>query len=131
MPFKIMPSKDKIKLVWTELDGSMDASWTILSEDDEEKQLELLERACAFVRRQRGEEVRQVEEIKTFLVNDALGDVERIPMGPPVASDLPAGGPPPSMIGWAGLARASTAPPIPAASANGPMGWEYIPADEL
>lgn len=126
MPFKITPSKDKIKLVWTEPDGSMDASWTILSEDDETKQLDVLEKALAFVRRQRGEQ-------SALPVQYAHHDApinEVIPMGPPHLSDLPAGGAVPE-VGWAKLAGLTAPPPIPEASANGPMGWEYIPADEL
>ena len=125
MPFKMSASGGKIKLTWSELDGSMDASWTILTEDDESRQLDILEKAIAFVRKQRGEQVRQIQEVETFLDMDAHGIGEKIVMGMTM-DDRPNGGPPVS--GWAALA-AGAQPAIPARSAAD--GWEYIPADEM
>lgn len=123
MPLKVTASRDRLKLTWTEPDGSMDASWTILTEDDEDRQLDVLEKAIAFIRRQRGEMVKQINEVKTFLINDALPESERIVMGMS-ADDRPNGGAP--VTGWAALAAR---PAIPEQSAA--AGWEYIPSEEM
>lgn len=137
MPLKLTKATKTGELVftWTADDGSFDATWRVKAESEEDEILDTLTKVVRFVRTQRAETIAQVQEIEDFLRTDSEGEwktaptvpaeAERIPMGPPRASDLPSDGGP--VNGWAVMA---SRPQIPATSANGPMGWEYIPPGE-
>lgn len=122
MPLKITSNTKGFQLIWTSPDEGMEASWKILSSDDEESQLDKMEKALRFVRTQRGEIAVKVEEIKDFLRTDSPAG-ERIPMGPAVPSDLPAGGLP--VNGWAAMGQGRTL-----SDAHKAAGWEMIPPDQ-
>ena len=131
MPLKITSNTRGFQLVWSSPDEGMEASWKILNNEDEDAQLDKMEKALRFIRQQRGEIAAAVsvleKEIRgeTVAVSLPTADgAQRIVMGPPLASDLPAGGLP--VNGWAALAGDGRNLPDYAKEA----GWEMIPADE-
>lgn len=122
MPLKITSNARGFQLVWSSPDEGMEASWKILNNEDEQVQLDKLEKALRFVRAQRGEIAEKISVLeREILGDDVPQDAQRIPMGPPSASDLPAGGLP--VFGWGSAIQ------LPESSKA--AGWEMIPADEL
>lgn len=137
-------NKGEVRLTWISDDTEMEAAWKFRTDDGEEEILVKLEKACRFIRTQRGEKAAAIQEVEDFLDRDSEGDLakydrfikhdvpppgaERIKMGPPDSSGRPAGGPPPTN-GWALMSRTAEAPALPAHSQE--AGWEMIPPGEM
>lgn len=128
MPLKILSNTRGFQLVWSSPDEGMEAGWKIYNNEDEDAQLDKLEKALRFIRAQRGELAAAAtvleKEIQAVEAPAPPADAQRIPMGPPSPSDLPAGGPP--VLGWAAMAGSPLKLPETSAAA----GWEMIPPDE-